>query len=50
MQCNLINNSFHQASKVLLTFVPDKNFDHLITISPHLLAVLKTTNAEFQYL
>ena len=46
--CDLVNNSFQQASKVLFTFVPNKQFGQLITISPHLLTMLKTTNAEFQ--
>ena len=45
---NLVNNSDQQASKVLLTFVSKKQFGQLITISPHLLTMLKTTNAEFQ--
>ena len=48
MHCNLVKNSFQQASKVLFTFVPNKQFGQLITISPHLLTMLKTTNAEFQ--
>ena len=48
MHCNLVNNSYQQATKVLFTFVPDKQFGQLITISPHLLTVLKTTNTEFQ--
>ena len=45
---NLVNNSYQQASKVLFTFVPNKQFDQLITISPHSLVMLKTANAEFQ--
>ena len=32
----------------MFTFVSNKQFGQLITISPHLLTVLKTTNAEFQ--
>ena len=48
MHCNLVNNSYQQASKVLFTFVPNKQFGQLITISPHLLTMIKTTNAEFQ--
>ena len=48
MHCNLVNNSYQQASKVLFTFVPNKQFGQLITISPHLLIMLKTANAEFQ--
>ena len=48
MQCNLVNNSYQQASKVLFTFVPNKQFGQLITISPHSLTMLKAVNAEFQ--
>ena len=48
MHCNLVNNSYQQASKVLFTFVPNKQFAQLITILPHLLTMLKTTTAEFQ--
>ena len=47
MHYNIVNNSYQQASKVLLTFVPNKQFGQLITISPHSLTMLKTTNAEF---
>ena len=48
VHCNLVNNSYQQASKVLFTFVPNKQFGQLITISPHLLTMLKTASAEFQ--
>ena len=44
IHCNLVNNSHQQASKVLFTFVPNKQFGQLITISPHVLTMLKTTN------
>ena len=46
--CNLVNNSYQQTSKVLFTFVRNEQFGQLITILPHLLTMLKTTNAEFQ--
>ena len=48
MHCNLVNNSYQQSSKLLFTFVPHKQFGQLITISPHLLTMLQTANAEFQ--
>ena len=48
VHCNLVNNSYQQASKVLFTFVPNKQFGQLITISPHSLTMLKINNAEFQ--
>ena len=43
----LVNNSCQQASKVLFTFVPNKQFGQLITITPHSPIMLKTTNADF---
>ena len=48
VHCNIVNNSYQKASKVLFTFEPNKQFGQLITISPHLLTMLKTTNAEFE--
>ena len=50
VHCNLVNNSYQQASKVLFTFVPNKQFGQLITIIPHSLTMLKTTNAKFSVL
>ena len=47
MHCNLVNNNYQQASKVLFTFVPNKQFGQLINISPHSLTMLNTTNTEF---
>ena len=47
---NLVNNSYQKASKVLFTFVPNKQFGQLITITPHSPAILKTTNAEFSFI
>ena len=48
LHCNLFNNSCQQTSKVLFTFVRNKQFSQLITILPHSLKMLKTTNVEFQ--
>ena len=39
--CNLVNNDHQQASKVLFTFVPNKQFGQVITI-----ALLHISNAE----
>ena len=44
---NLVNNSYQQASKVLFTFVPNKKYGQLITVSPETLIMLKTINTEF---
>ena len=46
----LVNNNYQQASKVLFTFVPNKKFGQLITITPHSLTMLETTNAEFSFI
>ena len=35
IHCNLVNISYQQVSKVLFTFVLNKKFCQLITISPH---------------
>ena len=47
--CNLVNNNYQQASKVLFTFVPNKQFGQLITITPQSPIMLKTTNTEFPF-
>ena len=47
VHCNLVNNNYQQASKVLFTFVPNKKFGQLITITPQLPTMLNKTNAEF---
>ena len=44
---NLVNNNHQQASKALFTFVPSKQFEKLITIAPHSLAMLNTASTEF---
>ena len=43
--CNFVNNSYRQASKVLFTFVPNKQFGQLMTITSHSPTMLKATNA-----
>ena len=48
VHCNIVNNTYQKASKVIFTFVPSEQFGQLITISPHLLTMLKTNSAEFQ--
>ena len=35
VHCNLVNNNYQQASKVLFTFALNKQFGQLITITPH---------------
>ena len=50
VNCNLVNNSYQQGSKVLFTFVPNKQFGQLISITPHSPTMLKTTNIEFSFI
>ena len=47
VHCNLVNNIYQQASRVLFTFVPNKQYGQLISISPHSLVFLKTMNTDF---
>ena len=49
VHCNLVNDKYQQASKVLFTFAPNKQFGQLITITPHSTTMLKTNNAEFSF-
>ena len=46
VHCNLVNNNYQQASKVLFTFVPNKKFGQLINLPPHSLTMLNTANTE----
>ena len=50
VHCNLVNNNYQQASKVLFTFVSNKQFAQLTTIRPNSPTMLKTTNAEFSFI
>ena len=47
VHCNLVNNSYQQASRVLFTFVPNKQYGQLIIISAHSLVFLKRMNTDF---
>ena len=47
VHCNLVNNSYQQHSRVLFTFVPNKQYGQLISISTHSLVFLKTMNTDF---
>ena len=33
--CNLVSNNYQQASKIVFTFISNKQFGQLINISPH---------------
>ena len=47
VHCNLVKNDYQYASKVLFSFVPNKQFGQLINISPHSLTMMNTINTEF---
>ena len=44
---NLVKNDYQHTSKVLFTFVPNKQFEQLINISPHSLTMTNTVHTEF---
>ena len=48
VHCNLVNNDYQQASRILYTFVPNKPFGSLLEISPTNHIFLKIFNSEFQ--
>ena len=47
VHCNLVKNDYQHTSKVLFTFVPNKEFGQLINILPHYLTMMNTVNTEF---
>ena len=50
MHCKLVNSNYQQASKLLFTFVPNKQFEKFITVAPHSSTTLNTTNTEFNFI
>ena len=44
---NLVKNDYHHTSKVLFTFVPNKQFGQLINISPDSLTMMNIINTNF---
>ena len=47
--CNLVKNDYQHTSKVLFSFVPNKQFGQLINISPHSLTMMNTVNTDFSF-
>ena len=47
VHCNLVNNAYQQHSRVLFTFVPNKQYGQLISISPHSLVFFKNDEYGF---
>ena len=49
MHYNLVKNDYQHTSKVLFSFVPNKQFGQLINILPHSLTMMDTVNTEFSF-
>ena len=49
VHCNLVKNDYQHTSKVLFSFVPNKQFGQLINISPHSLTIMNTANIELSF-
>ena len=49
MHCHLVKNDYQHSSKVLFSFVPNKQFGQLINISPNTLTMMNTVNTEFSF-
>ena len=47
VHCNLVKNYYQHATKVLFSFVPNKQFGQLLNISPHVFTIMNAVNAEF---
>ena len=46
---NLVKNDYRCTSKVLFTFVPNKQFGRLINIPPHSLTMMSAVNTDFSF-
>ena len=49
VHCNIVNDNYQQPSKVLFTFVRNKQFGQLINIASHSLTMIGTTNTESSF-
>ena len=49
VHCNLVKNDYQHSSKVLFSFVPNKQFGQVINISPNTLTMMHTVNTEFSF-
>ena len=48
VHCNLVKSDYQHTSKILIMFVPNKQFGQL-NISPHSLTMINTVNTEFSF-
>ena len=49
VHCNLVKNDYQHTSKALFSFVPNKQFEQLINISPYSLTMMNTVNNQFSF-
>ena len=47
---DLVKKDYQHSSKVLFSFVPNKQFGQLINISPNTLTMMNTVNTEFSHI
>ena len=47
VHCSLVENDYQHSSKVLFSFVRNKQFGQLINISPNTLTMMNTVNTDF---
>ena len=50
VHCNIVNNDYQHDSRVLYTFIPNKQFAQLADISPRNFMFLEIFNSEFAYI
>ena len=47
VHCHLVKKDYQHASKALFSFISNKKFGQLLTISPHVFTMINTINTEF---
>ena len=50
VHCNVVQNNYQQDSRLLYTFVPDKQYGQLLFVEPNSLISLKTIDSVFYYI
>ena len=48
--CNLVKNDYQHSSKVLFSFVPNRQFGQLTNILPNSLTMMSTVHTEFSFI
>ena len=50
VHCNLFKNDYQHSSKVLFSFVPNKQVGQLVNISPNTLTMMNTVITDFSHI